>query len=112
MVSFFIEGHYMYIESSAPRRRGDAARLWTPKFNPKAGQCISFWYHMFGRTMGTLNVYAADMSATTPVIGSPIWSLSGNQGNIWMQEYVRLPTPTVASVRIHLKTLNSIMHGY
>lgn len=112
MVSFFIEGHYMYIESSAPRRRGDAARLWTPKFNPKAGQCISFWYHMFGRTMGTLNVYAADMSATTPVIGSPIWSLSGNQGNIWMQEYVSLPTPTVASVRIHLKTLNSTMHGY
>lgn len=88
----------MYIESSSPRRRGDAARLWTPNFNPKRGQCVSFWYHMFGRTMGTLNIYAADMTTTNPVIGSPIWTLSGNQGNAWMQEYISLPTPTVASV--------------
>lgn len=80
----------MYTEASRPRRVRDVARLLTPVFTASAGQCLTFWFHMYGRTMGTLNIYAAP-NATNPAFGSPIWSLSGNQGNLWQQEYVPIP---------------------
>ncbi|XP_033751988.1 MAM and LDL-receptor class A domain-containing protein 1-like [Pecten maximus] len=84
-------GHYMYIEASSPRHRGDSARLMTPVFSPSSQQCLSFWFHMYGNTMGTLNVYAVQNSSNSNY-GAPIWTLSGNQGNVWLQEYVPLPS--------------------
>lgn len=78
MVFFFIEGYYMYIESLVFRRRGDVVRLWISKFNFKVGQCIFFWYYMFGRIMGIFNVYVADMFVLILVIGLFIWLFFGN----------------------------------
>lgn len=78
MVFFFIEGYYMYIESLVFRRRGDVVRLWISKFNFKVGQCIFFWYYMFGRIMGIFNVYVADMFVIILVIGLFIWLFFGN----------------------------------
>ena len=36
--------------------------------------CIQFWYHMYGGSMGTLNV---------KVNGNVVWTKSGDQGNQW-----------------------------
>ena len=80
----------MYIEASSPRRRGDAARLWTPSLMPSAGTCLTFWYNMNGRTMGTFNIYAV-ANSTRPVFGNPLWTKQGNQGAAWHQEFVTLP---------------------
>ena len=89
--SSFATGHYMYIEASSPRRTGDIARLWTPSLTPANGRCISFWYHMYGINMGTLNVYAV-RNSTNPVLGNPVWSRKGSTANLWYQQYVSLPT--------------------
>ena len=40
--------------------------------------CIDFYYHMYGRTMGTLNVFIGD---------NKVFSISGNQGNKWKKAH-------------------------
>jgi len=49
---------------------------------------VSFRYHMWGGTMGTLRVVDS--------LGKTVWSLSGNQGNAWQSATVALSTPSFA----------------
>ncbi|XP_015206049.1 MAM domain-containing glycosylphosphatidylinositol anchor protein 2 isoform X1 [Lepisosteus oculatus] len=91
------QGFYMYIETSRPRREGEKARLLTPIFNvaPKnpygatnSAYCFSFYYHMYGRHIGTLNAYLRLKGQTS--LESPMWTLSGNQGERWWQARVNI----------------------
>uniref|UniRef100_A0A9J8D591 MAM domain containing glycosylphosphatidylinositol anchor 1 n=2 Tax=Cyprinus carpio TaxID=7962 RepID=A0A9J8D591_CYPCA len=85
------EGYYMYIETSRPRQAGDRARLLSPLYNVTAARgptgttrtpyCVSFYYHMNGKHIGTLNVLMRVKSIAT--VDSAIWSLSGHQGPEW-----------------------------
>lgn len=83
METLNVAGHYMYIETSAPRKKGDKARLLSEDFSPTTirGRCVKFWYHMFGSTIGTLRVLVktgpGNQSETA------IWELSGNFGDQW-----------------------------
>jgi hypothetical protein len=39
----------MFIEASSPQKKGDKARLVTPKYPYyEKGYCLSLYYHMFG----------------------------------------------------------------
>ena len=53
-VLLFFLGHYVYIETSAPRVKGDKAWLLSQSFNSFSGhgRCMSFWYHMYGAGIG------------------------------------------------------------
>lgn len=56
-------GHFVYIESSQPRHKGDKARLIGPIFQPssQAPFCsMKMFYHMYGRSTGKLAVYTRD----------------------------------------------------
>jgi hypothetical protein len=66
----------MYIEASSPRRRGDIALLTSEEFfrTSSSGRCIKFWYHMYGNSIGSLNIYYKT-NATKQII----WGLSGHQ---------------------------------
>lgn len=48
----------MYIETSAPRRPNDTARILSPRYTDRSDMCMQFYYHMLGSGVGTLNVYA------------------------------------------------------
>ncbi|CAH3165361.1 unnamed protein product, partial [Porites evermanni] len=77
-------GYYVFIETSSPRRQGDKARLLSQQFNgTNAGSCFTFWYHMYGGTIGTLNLYQVVGQTETL-----IWTLSGNKGNSWFSGQV------------------------
>ncbi|KAG1941789.1 MAM domain-containing glycosylphosphatidylinositol anchor protein [Pimephales promelas] len=86
------QGFYMYIETSRPRKEGDTARLLSPVFNvaPKnpysitspPAYCFSFYYHMYGKHIGSLNAFVKQKGQSTSDAG-PVWSLSGNQGDRW-----------------------------
>ncbi|KAK7142254.1 hypothetical protein R3I94_011819 [Phoxinus phoxinus] len=93
------QGFYMYIETSRPRLEGDKARLLTPSFNvapknpygnvaPIPTYCFSFYYHMNGKHIGTLNVYLRQKSQTGQ--DTSVWTLSGNQGDRWRQARVNI----------------------
>ena len=75
----------MYIETSSPRRPGQKARLMSQLVNPSGAACVSFYYHMYGRNMGTLNVYVKEQSSSgSSSLGQPVWKRAGNQQNKWI----------------------------
>ncbi|MDZ7845836.1 MAG: hypothetical protein U5L96_03125 [Owenweeksia sp.] len=49
-----ISGSYLYLESS---NSGQPSKLYTPEFDLTTidTPVVSFWYHMFGATMGSLD---------------------------------------------------------
>ena len=64
---FCFSGHYMFIETSAPRIRGDNALLLSPQHPASSGDvCVTFYYHMHGSTIGTLNLRVG--RAPVPVV--------------------------------------------
>ena len=72
----------MFIETSWPRVAGDRARLETPLYKSTFGSCARFWYHMRGDAIGVLNVYIKKGG----VLGTRVWSDSGNYGDRWMRK--------------------------
>ncbi|KAF7253480.1 MAM domain-containing glycosylphosphatidylinositol anchor protein 1 [Varanus komodoensis] len=78
------EGNYMFIEASAPRVKDDKARLISPMYNMTARFCISFYYHMYGKHIGSLNllVHVKNKQPTQAL------SLKGDRGNTWQQAHV------------------------
>ena len=71
-------GNYLFIETSSPRRPGDKAWLVSDYFN-KSVSCFTFWYHMYGNSIGTLNIYRQPYRGQRVLV----WKLSGNKGNKW-----------------------------
>ena len=70
---FFFKGKYFYIEASN-QATGDNAKLTFMVPRNKSSCCLKFFYHMYGSTMGTLNVFSGN---------NKIFTKSGNQGNYW-----------------------------
>ena len=74
----------MYIEASG-KPVGYSARLESPAFQHSVGltedisKCLSFYYHMFGASMGQLNVYLVFDDGWRELL----WKRSGNQGKAW-----------------------------
>ena len=64
----------MYIEASSPRKPGENAKLVLTVPDNGKHSCLSFYYHMYGASAGTLNVYNGNHT---------IFNVSGDQGNNW-----------------------------
>ncbi|XP_046355169.2 collagen alpha-1(XXVII) chain-like [Haliotis rufescens] len=71
-------GHYIYLETSAGIPNSAAAYRSSP-LGTNHHFCLTFWYHMYGQTVGSLQVKI--MTAHTT--GSPIWKKDGSQGDQW-----------------------------
>lgn len=89
IIIFFAEyGQYVYLEVSY-KRPNQVARLISatiPATGDTGGKCLTFWYHMYGPDVNTLNVYVLLGGHT----GKPLWSRSGTQGNKWIKGQVTL----------------------
>lgn len=79
--------YFLYIEASVPRRQNDNAVLSTVKSYPiTAGGYLSFDYHMFGFSIGSLKVSATDTSGSKKTL----FSETGNKGNRWHSKSIDL----------------------
>ena len=83
----------MYIETSSPRQEGDKARLNSPKMQFSGRMCLSFYYHMYGASMGALNVY---------INGETIFAANGNKGDMWLKADVDVNLRGTYSVKIFM----------
>ncbi|ESO95335.1 hypothetical protein LOTGIDRAFT_232036 [Lottia gigantea] len=80
-------GHYLFIESSSPRKPLDRAVLASPLYQAKySDTCFEFWYHMQGpdeeNAVGSLEVFVKPESLTINDI-DPEFIMEGNQGADW-----------------------------
>ena len=71
----------MYIETSPPRVEGDNAKLELSVSGNGELSCLEFYYHMYGDTMGTLNVFSG---------GAIVFNVSGNHGNHWIKAEITI----------------------
>jgi hypothetical protein len=67
-------------------------------------RCLTFWYHMYGSDIGTLNVL---------VDGTSVWTRKGDQGNGWKKAYITIRRTTHYKVEsLHLQYVRSSTHVY
>ncbi|XP_071490304.1 MAM and LDL-receptor class A domain-containing protein 1-like [Diadema antillarum] len=78
-------GYYVYIETNS-RSYGDFARLWSPEYQGEGPLCLTFWYHMYGITINSLNVYKSETK--WPNANDILLSLSGDRRNHWRVEQI------------------------
>ncbi len=78
-----IRGHYIFMETSAPQRKGDKAKIATPIFTSTSSGfvCISFAYYMWGEKLGTLSLYISETSTGDKLI----WEKGDNLGPHWLE---------------------------
>lgn len=101
-------GKFLYIEASAPRSRGDTARLESPwMLGP---QCMTFYYHMFGSTMSCVVIYVRNQNENRI---KPVWLKSENKGDQWIREQISLNETGQYKVGyvvmiLHPRNINSI----
>jgi 2',3'-cyclic-nucleotide 2'-phosphodiesterase (5'-nucleotidase family) len=91
------EDFYLFIESSYPNYGGHEAILQSPCFELAEGSQyeVSFDYHMYGSSMGALELQISD----DQVNWTSIWSLSGNQGNAWQTAQLDVSEYAPSSVK-------------
>ena len=83
-------GAYYFAEVNSPRKGGDYFTLTYDgsacSVDGEGVSLVTFYYHMHGSNMGTLLVINAAEEA--------VWSLSGNQGDLWTEVTVAVHSPS------------------
>ena len=87
-------GKYAYLEASSPRQHGDNVRLLSPIM--QGAKCMSFMYHMYGSSMGSLVIYMKTNNSEKVE-----WIKSGNHPNRWLEAVMFLNSSAHYQV-IHL----------
>ncbi|KAK2822608.1 hypothetical protein Q5P01_022673 [Channa striata] len=72
-------GYYYYLPSSTADRAGQTATMFSPLYPAVKGSCLQLWYHMYGKGMGTLNIYQQSEDGKKALI----YSQTGDQGRQW-----------------------------
>ena len=91
------QGYYMYIETSFPRRPGDNAKIQRGGLRFTGNTCIRFFYHMYGSSIGTLNVFLDKIN---------VLQRKGDQGNMWKEANIKVSQVGTHSVSIYLSDYN------
>ena len=85
---FVFIGKYMYTEATA-QLEGDNAKLQLVLPEGTSPSCLTFFLHMYGYSMGTLNVFNGNTS---------IFTASGNHGNNWRKVTRTVNSSDVVSI--------------
>ena len=63
---FADNGHYAYFEATLTNQ-GDTAIMESPLVSAAEGMCVQFWYNMYGRGIGALELYVK-VSGSIPIL--------------------------------------------
>ena len=85
----------MYAEASVFVSEGDRAVIHSPDMLPYlSGKCLSFAYHMYGKSMGNLTVLVAYQPNLEFKDAVPVWTMVGDQGRDWHKARIDIPAST------------------
>ncbi|XP_041467523.1 MAM and LDL-receptor class A domain-containing protein 1-like [Lytechinus variegatus] len=80
-------GWYIYIDTSS-QSTGDIARILTPLQPVTSQQCLIVWYHMFGASLETLNIYLRRNDANDSYVGDLVWTTQGDRADQWIEAQI------------------------
>ena len=69
----------MFIETSSPQYPSESAFFLSTVFDATAGSCFTFWYHMYGDTIGELAFYIGNIDDKGRRTRDMGWYLAGPQ---------------------------------
>ncbi|CAG2236370.1 unnamed protein product [Mytilus edulis] len=72
------DGYYIYTMSETESQANDETDLLSGVIGPNPKQCLTFWYHMYGKHINTLIVFQLNDNRTVE-----LWNESAYQGNKW-----------------------------
>ena len=84
LVNIHSPGKYAFIEASSPRRNGDKAILYI--YGTGGSRCLTFVYHMWGETIGSLAVYQQELGRG--LLPLKLWFRNSRQSDRWRQAQV------------------------
>ncbi|XP_020905649.1 zinc metalloproteinase nas-14 isoform X2 [Exaiptasia diaphana] len=79
-------GYYAYLETSWPARHGYTSTLSSRWHKASDARCLTFWYSMHGRSVGSLRVYITDDLSVKRLL----WLRSGQQGYAWKKSSIEI----------------------
>ena len=90
--------YYYYTEASSPNYPSKTSWLVGPTFDLTnySSATFTFYYHMYGTSMGTLKVEASTNGTTW----TSLWTKTGNQGNQWSLATVDFDSYAGSSVTV------------
>lgn len=88
-------GKYIYLEASDCFNK--EAQLTSSCIEIPGGAELSFYYHMYGTSIGNLSVSIFDPTQNTT---NQVWTLSGDQGNQWSQATVDLSAYANRNIKV------------
>ena len=86
---------------------GKSAWYATHRIMNQQVACMTFWYHMHGREMGTLRLHQLYDAGISSMVR--LWELAGDQGDEWKQAQVTLPL--VASGQYYILLFEGVAGG-
>lgn len=78
-------GYYVYYETSSPETTGSLVRMLSPYLDQDV--CLTFSYHMYGFTIGSLKVSLVTGTRNT------LLEIHRNQGNEWKTKSISVRSP-------------------
>ncbi|XP_048583834.1 uncharacterized protein LOC5504590 isoform X1 [Nematostella vectensis] len=94
------KGSYLYIEASG-HKQDEAARLVSGVLDANETVCLQFWYHMYGRHIGSLRVIITSNTTATLV-----WEQRGDKGDVWRYGQIALKSAEEFRFIIEATTTN------
>lgn len=105
----------MYLESSDHQKKDKGILVSSDFTNSVEPECLTFWYHMYGRDTDSLSVvlvrlgqrsrlrlscsdfvlaavYRSNENFKQGASNSTLWNKYGDQGNDWQRAVVEIPT--------------------
>ncbi|MEN8191483.1 MAG: DUF6443 domain-containing protein, partial [Bacteroidota bacterium] len=79
--------YYIYTEASSPNYPSKTAVITSTAYALESSGTFTFDYHMYGATMGQLTLSASTNGGSS---WQAIWSMQGDQGNLWHTAQVDL----------------------
>ncbi|XP_077981447.1 MAM and LDL-receptor class A domain-containing protein 1-like [Glandiceps talaboti] len=84
------DGSYIYVETES-RSTDDVAQIISDVIAGTSQSCVTFWYHIYGTHVNTLNIYKNETGDITT--RTKIWTRQGNQLDEWLYGSVHLSSP-------------------
>ncbi len=96
-------GYYIYTEASGNSNMTANIETRPFDFTNNGYPVLSFWYHMYGQTMGTLTIDV--YSHTSNTWTNDFFSITGDQGDQWLEQQVDLTLFAGQTVHIRFSGL-------